>query len=66
MEELKTDGWICAKCGAVLAPKKKIFSYMGTTVSHEVLGCPVCGMVFISKQLADGKMTEIEQMLEDK
>jgi len=62
----QADGWACAKCKAVLVPKKKIFSYMGTTVSHEVLRCPVCGIVFISKQLADGKMAEIELLLEDK
>ena len=62
----KTDGWVCAKCGAVLVLKNKIFSYMGMTFSHEVPRCPVCGMVFISKKLADGKMAKVEQMMEDK
>jgi len=62
----KTDGWTCAKCSVGLVPEKKIFSYMGTTFSHEVLRCPVCGMIFISKQLADGKLAEIEKLLEDK
>ena len=62
----KTDGWACAKCGAVLVLKSKIFSYMGMTFSHEVPRCPICGMVFISKELADGKMAEVEQLMEDK
>jgi len=62
----KADGWSCAKCGATLVLKNKIFSYMGMTFSHEVPRCPVCGMVFISKELADGKMAKVEQMMEDK
>jgi rubrerythrin len=66
-EELpKTDEWACAKCGAGLVSKNKIFSYMGMTFSHEVPRCPVCGMVFISKELADGKMAKVEQLMEDK
>ena len=60
------DGWVCAKCGALLAPKNTLFSYMGMSFSHEALRCPVCGMVFISKDLADGKMAEVEQLMEDK
>ena len=63
---LKTDVWNCAKCGAALVPKNKIFSYMGMTFSHEVPRCPVCGMVFISKELADGRMSQVEQLMEDK
>ena len=62
----KADNWVCAKCSAALVPKNKIFSYMSMTVSHEVLRCPVCGKVFISKELADGKMAKVEQMMEDK
>jgi len=66
-EELqKNNEWVCAKCGAGLVKKNKIFSYMGMTFSHEVPRCPVCGMVFISKELADGKMAEVEQLMEDK
>ena len=65
-ELIKPGGWICAKCAAALVPKKKLFSYMDSTFSHEVPRCPVCGMVFISKELADGKMAEVERLMEDK
>ena len=61
-----TDGWVCAKCSAGLAPKNTLFSYMGMTFSHEVPRCPICGTVFITKSLADGKMAEVEQLMEDK
>ena len=62
----KPGEWTCAKCNAILMPKNKIFSYMGTTFSHETLRCPVCGVVFVSKEFADGKMAEVEQLMEDK
>ena len=58
--------WICEKCGVLLTPKNTIFAYMGQTFSHEVMRCPTCGLVFIPKELADGKMAEVEQLMEDK
>ncbi len=39
---------------------------MGHTVAHEVPACPKCGKVYISEELAEGRMSEVEQMLEDK
>ena len=59
-------GWLCAKCGLLLMPKNTLFSYMNMTFSHEALRCTRCGMVFIAKELADGKMAEVEQLMEDK
>ena len=46
--------------------KKTVFSYLGHNVSHEVLTCPKCGKIFIAEGLAEGKMAEVEQQLEDK
>ncbi|MCL2493931.1 MAG: hypothetical protein FWF33_07835 [Clostridiales bacterium] len=60
------DRWFCACCGKPLAPANTIFSYMGMTFSYEVMRCPGCGMVLIPRELADGKMAEVEQMMEDK
>jgi hypothetical protein len=58
--------WKCAKCNLELIKNQTVFSYLGHTVAHEVLSCPQCGKVFISKELAEGKMAEVEQQLEDK
>ena len=60
------EGWKCAKCGVPLVPKSTMFAYMGMTFSHEALRCPECGMVMITKELADGRMAEVEQLMEDK
>ena len=58
--------WMCSKCGVELVPKSTVFSYMGMTFAHDVLRCPICGKVFIQKELADGKMAEVEQLMEEK
>ncbi len=63
-EELKT--WKCAKCGAALVPTKVTFEYMNRKFNHEVPACPQCGKVFVSKELANGKMAEVEALMEDK
>jgi len=59
-------GWKCGKCNKELVLKKTVFSYLGHTVAHEVRSCPECGKVFISEELAEGKMAEVEEQLEDK
>jgi RNase P subunit RPR2 len=59
-------GWKCGKCGEPLAKKKTVFTYLGHNFSHEVLTCPQCGKVFIPKELAKGRMAQVEEQLEDK
>jgi hypothetical protein len=49
-----------------LVSKKTVLSYLGHTVAHEVPTCPKCGKVFIPEELAEGRMAEVEQQLEDK
>lgn len=46
--------------------KKTRFSYLGRTFTHDVQRCPKCGSVFIPRALAEGKMAEVEQQMEDK
>lgn len=58
--------WMCAKCGVPLVPTKVVFQYMGRSFGHEVPACPKCGKAFISKDLALGKMAEVEALMEDK
>ena len=58
--------WKCAKCGVELITRKTNFNYMERTVSHEVPVCPQCGKVFITRALAEGRMAEVEEQLEDK
>jgi hypothetical protein len=65
---METEGrvWKCAKCDRELVLKKAVLEYLGHTVSHEVPCCPKCGKIYISRELAEGRMSEVEQTLEDK
>jgi len=56
----------CGKCSRELQLKKAVFTYLGRSFSYEVPTCPNCGKIFISKDLAEGRMAEVEELLEDK
>ena len=58
--------WRCSKCGETLVMKKNVFHYMGRSFGHEVPTCPKCGKMFISKELAEGRMAKVEALMEDK
>ena len=60
------EAWTCRKCGIPLKTQKVVFEYLGHSFSHELPKCPQCGKVMISGQLAEGKMVEVETLLEDK
>lgn len=66
MAECGERVWKCVKCDRELVPKKAVLEYMGHSVAHEVPMCPKCGKVYISRELAEGRMAEVEQTLEDK
>ena len=60
------DSIKCGKCNEALTVKKTTFSYLDRSFTHEVPCCPICGKVFISMELAEGRMSEVERQLEDK
>ena len=56
----------CGKCGVELVEKQVMFSYMRRSFGHNVPVCPSCGKPYISRELAEGRMAEVEVLLEDK
>lgn len=56
----------CAGCGCGFVNRRVTLSYVGHNFSVEVPCCPRCGNVYIPMELAEGKMREVETMLEDK
>ena len=56
----------CAKCRIPLAVKKVNFEYLKHNFFAEVPACPVCGHVYVSEELAKGKMADVERNLEEK
>ena len=62
----KTTVWMCDKCQKALVAQKVKVRYLEGNFEVELLKCPECNMVFISEDLALGKILEVEKSLEDK
>ena len=58
--------FICCRCQVPLEHARAEFSYMGHTFHTDLPKCPKCGQIFISEDMAKGKMAEVETELEDK
>lgn len=58
--------WMCARCNKPLEMRKVSVGYMGSKFPVELPVCPECGQVYVSEDLASGRMAEVEKTLEDK
>jgi len=58
--------YVCGKCKKLLVPGKVIASYLGSEFPIELWKCPECGKILVPKELAAGRMLQVEQALEDK
>ena len=56
----------CCKCHKKLVLRKTQFHYMGFSFHTDLPCCPCCGQVYISEELARGKIAEVEMELEEK
>lgn len=60
------DAPVCGRCELALVPGPVTLTYLGHNFTVDLPRCPGCGQVYISPDLALGRMTEVEMMLEDK
>jgi len=58
--------WVCERCRQNLVTGKVTVAYLDSQFVTELPVCPTCGQVYISEEVATGKMAEVEQILEDK
>jgi DNA-directed RNA polymerase subunit RPC12/RpoP len=58
--------WLCSKCGIPLEIAKVEVGYLGSMFPVDLYQCPKCGQVLVPEELAEGKMAEVEKLLEDK
>lgn len=65
-KQIDETALVCARCAVKLESIETKFSYLGHTFSHAVPKCPVCGQIYLSEKLTQGKIAEVEAMLEDK
>jgi hypothetical protein len=57
---------ICIKCDVELVRKRTNFEYLAHNFFADIPACPVCGQVYVSEELAKGKIAEVEKNLEEK
>ncbi|MHB8072447.1 hypothetical protein E4K67_07770 [Desulfosporosinus fructosivorans] len=63
---MNEDEVYCVKCNVRLVALKTTFTYLKHEFYVDLPRCPSCGQVYVSEELAKGKMTEVEMSLEDK
>ena len=66
--EFKPDygDWLCTSCDVPLEQQKVQVLYMNSAFDVILPRCPRCGLTMIPESLANGKMAEVEALLEDK
>ena len=62
----KKQKLVCSLCNLELEQADANFSYLGHSFHAQAPRCPGCGQVFISEELAKGRIAEVEMELEDK
>ena len=58
--------WLCARCRVPLEQSKVQVSYLNSAFDVLLPRCPCCGLTLVPCSLAEGKMLEVEALLEDK
>ncbi len=58
--------WFCDKCKCPLEQQNIQAFYLGSAFAASLPMCPQCKLTLVPKTLAEGKMLEVERMLEDK
>ena len=63
---MEKEIWKCRKCGTELTEQNVVFDYLSLNFSEKLPRCPKCRRVFLPKDLATGKMVQVEEQLEEK
>ena len=58
--------WVCGCCSVPLVQQKMQVFYLESAFDVSLPACPQCGLVLVPKSLAEGKMQEVQALLEDK
>ena len=58
--------WTCAACGCALEQQKIQVFYLESAFDVSLPVCPKCKLTLVPKSLSEGKMLEVEALLEDK
>ena len=57
---------ICYKCNVEMQLIEVQFKYLSRSFRYKVPRCPQCGQVSLPEELVNGRMSEVEAMIEEK
>ena len=57
---------ICDKCNVEMQLIEVQFKYPSRSFRYKVPRCPQCGQVSLPEELVNGRMSEVEAMIEEK
>ena len=57
---------ICDKCKVEMQLIEVQFKYLSRSFRYKVPRCPQCGQVSLPEELVNGRMSEVEAMIEEK
>ncbi len=58
--------WRCGRCDRLVGQGKIQAFYLDSAFDVFLPRCPQCGLTMVPRTLAEGKMLEVESLLEDK
>ncbi|NTV35552.1 MAG: hypothetical protein HGA53_01220 [Anaerolineaceae bacterium] len=64
--EGSNKNWVCGKCGSQLETASININYLGSSYPVDLLVCKKCKRPLVPANLANGKMLEVEKLMEDK
>lgn len=57
---------MCDRCKVAMKKIEVQFDYLNRSFRHKVPRCPECGQVSLPEDLVEGKMSDVEAMIEEK
>lgn len=57
---------ICDKCNVEMQLIEVQFKYLSRSFRYKVPRCPQCGQASLPEELVNGRMSEVEAMIEEK
>ncbi|MGI6256957.1 MAG: DVU_1557 family redox protein [Anaerovoracaceae bacterium] len=57
---------MCDRCKVEMKEIEVQFDYLNRSFRHKVPRCPECGQVSLPEELVEGKMSDVEAMIEEK
>jgi phage FluMu protein Com len=60
------ENLFCVNCSLPLEMMNASVHYLGLHFTVKVPKCPGCGQIYIPEELVDGKISQVEQLLEEK